>query len=517
MDSQQRRRKEVLDIFAMMRYHKLDKVRDVNEKVNWNYEQLRIAKTILHTATVRVEGFGSACVGEPSRTKRDAQDSAARKFLSLLVDVEGTRPGAGFPAFTPGPPEAQRFPYFNTLMSWMLDDFKCQVEPATAWVGRCIVSTTIYGKIYGNRFVSEASPSQVDKRRAMQTQPLTPSLRYGQAEVKLREAQASGNTDAASLKGYDLQIHEPFPFVDWKRLRMKDLELNVLKETLIVEQRRAQQLKELESGPAARISRTRSRGVLPRRFVALSSTQHKELTDAPAFAAALIGHIDARSQDIEERRRVFKARGQPGMQDPEWACYVLSGAQNLILQWHPDKNEVFRYLMAKRDAFLATDIGTAAAFADFRDVVVFREAESDLDAGQEHGMDADHAPQTLEASFAMAATTLSYSTTVRQEKVKCRSGQADPDELDAEDSRLEVDGDVSDVQSMSEHDDLGDTDVHTVAMGWDVSILLQAASPEGPEDPVLISLPLLLGPDLRRFDSAGPGPALYGLLEAGFQ
>ena len=69
----------------------------------------------------------------------------------------------------------------------MLDDFKCQVEPATAWVGRCIVSTTIYGKIYGNRFVSEASPSQVDKRRAMQTQPLTPSLRYGQAEVKLRE------------------------------------------------------------------------------------------------------------------------------------------------------------------------------------------------------------------------------------------------------------------------------------------------------------------------------------------
>ena len=39
--------------------------------------------------------------------------------------------------------------------------------------------------------------------------------------------------------------------------------------------------------------------------------------------------------------------------------------------------------------------------------------ESDLDAGQEHGMDADHAPQTLEASFAMAATTLSYSTTVR--------------------------------------------------------------------------------------------------------
>ena len=24
----------------------------------------------------------------------------------------------------------------------------------------------------------------------------------------------------------------------------------------------------------------------------------------------------------------------------------------------------------------------------------------------------------------------------------------------------------------SEHDDLGDTDVHTVAMGWDVSILL---------------------------------------------
>ncbi|CAE7369097.1 unnamed protein product [Symbiodinium sp. CCMP2456] len=92
MDSQQRRPKEVLDIFAM-RYHKLDKVRDVNEKVNWNYEQLRIAKTILHTATVRVEGFGSACVGEPSRTKRDAQDSAARKFLSLLVDVEGMCPG----------------------------------------------------------------------------------------------------------------------------------------------------------------------------------------------------------------------------------------------------------------------------------------------------------------------------------------------------------------------------------------------------------------------------------------
>ncbi|CAE7238491.1 unnamed protein product, partial [Symbiodinium necroappetens] len=248
--------------------------------------------------------------------------------------------------------------------------------------------------------------------------------------------------------------------------------------------------------------------------------------------------------DIEERRRVFKARGQPGMQDPEWACYVLSGAQNLILQWHPDKNEVFRYLMAKRDAFLATDIGTAAALADFRDVVVFREAESDLDAGQEHSMDADHAPQTLEASFAMAATTLSYNTTVRPQNAAVAdategSPEADLDELDAEDSRLEVDGDVSDVQSMSEHDDLGDTDVHTVAMGWDVS---QAASPvpaptslaswfgsflsdggsveEGPEDPVLISLPLLLGPDLRRFESAGPGqlgPALYDLLEAGFQ
>ena len=40
--------------------------------------------------------------------------------------------------------------------------------------------------------------------------------------------------------------------------------------------------------------------------------------------------------------------------------------------------------------------------------------ESDLDDGQEHGMDADHAPQTLEAAFAMAATTLSYNNaTVR--------------------------------------------------------------------------------------------------------
>ena len=44
---------------------------------------------------------------------------------------------------------------------------------------------------------------------------------------------------------------------------------------------------------------------------------------------------------------------------------------------------------------------------------------------------------------------VSAATCARQEKVKCRSGQADPDELDAEDSRLEVDGDVSDVQSMS--------------------------------------------------------------------
>ena len=28
------------------------------------------------------------------------------------------------------------------------------------------------------------------------------------------------------------------------------------------------------------------------------------------------------------------------------------------------------------------------------------------------------------------------------------------------------------IAERSEHDDLGDTDVHTVAMGWDVSILL---------------------------------------------
>ncbi|CAE7840975.1 unnamed protein product [Symbiodinium sp. CCMP2592] len=182
--------------------------------------------------------------------------------------------------------------------------------------------------------------------------------------------------------------------------------------------------------------------------------------------------------------------------------------------------------------------------------------ESDLDDGQEHGMDADHALQTLEAAFAMAATTLSYNnTTVRSifslanvspfqydltvvlpqsaaagslysalrpqnaAVADTSEGSPEADELDAEDSRLEVDGDVSDVQSTSEHDDLGDdTDVHTVAMGWDVS---QAASPvpaltslaswfgsflsdggsaevEGPEDPVLISLPL---------------PALYDLLE----
>ncbi|CAE7216022.1 unnamed protein product [Symbiodinium microadriaticum] len=124
--------------------------------------------------------------------------------------------------------------------------------------------------------------------------------------------------------------------------------------------------------------------------------------------------------------------------------------------------------------------------------------ESDLDAGQEHGMDADHAPQTLEASFAMAATPQNAAVADATEG----SPEADPDELDAEDSRLEVDGDVSDVQSMSEHDDLGDTDVHTVAMGWDVSILLQAASPV----PALTSLASWFGSRQRRGGTGRPGP-----------
>ncbi|CAE7369090.1 unnamed protein product [Symbiodinium sp. CCMP2456] len=118
------------------------------------------------------------------------------------------------------------------------------------------------------------------------------------------------------------------------QIRMKDLELNVLKETLIVEQRRVQQLKERVAQLQGDSSGTSRRdGRMPEDVGGFRER-------APE-AAALIGHIDARSQDIEERRRVFK---------------------NLILQWHPDKNEdprattVFRYLMAKRDAFLATGL-----------------------------------------------------------------------------------------------------------------------------------------------------------------
>ena len=87
MASPAARPKETLDIFVM-RYHRLDKVRDVNQKVTWDYQQDHIAKTIFHTATVRVDGFGSACVGAPSKNKRDAQDSAARKFLSCLRSTD---------------------------------------------------------------------------------------------------------------------------------------------------------------------------------------------------------------------------------------------------------------------------------------------------------------------------------------------------------------------------------------------------------------------------------------------